>query len=104
MNEEAGHLVQWVEDDRVLPGEDGQGDGSVAHHVVWLEPGTAEPSVRAHTAGQTLQQYRGVEEITEIQHEEMVLDSFVGQKPGKDFILETIFFYLYLTWESSASY
>ena len=87
VNEEAGHLVQWVEDDRVLPGEDGKGDGSVAHHVVWFEPGTAEPCVRAHTAGKTLQQYWGVEEITEIQHEEMVLDSFVGQKSAKRFLI-----------------
>ena len=34
MNEVAGHLVQRVEDNRVLPGEDGDGDGAVAHHEV----------------------------------------------------------------------
>ena len=82
MDEEAGHLVQGVEDERVLPGEDGHSDGSVAQHEVGLEPGAAEPTVRAGAAGQTLQQHRGVEEITEIQHEEMVLDSFVGQISG----------------------
>ena len=84
MDEEAGHLVQGVEDERVLPGEDGHSDGAVAQHVVRLEPGAAEPAVGAHAAGQTLQQHGGVEEITEVQHEEMVLDSFIGQKSGKD--------------------
>ena len=84
MDEEAGHLVQGVEDERVLPGEDGHSDGAVAQHVVGLEPGAAEPAVGAHAAGQTLQQHGGVEEITEVQHEEMVLDSFIGQKSGKD--------------------
>ena len=34
VNEEAGHLVQGVEDERVLPGEDGHSDGSVAQHEV----------------------------------------------------------------------
>ena len=54
MYEVAGHLVQGVEDDGVLPGEDGDGDGAVAHHEVGLEPGGAEARVRVHGAGQGL--------------------------------------------------
>ena len=54
MNEVAGHLVQGVEDDGVLPGEDGYGDGAVAHHEVRLKPGGAEARVRVHGAGQGL--------------------------------------------------
>ena len=57
MYEVAGHLVQGVEDDRVLPGEDGDGDGAVAHHEVRLEPGGAEARVRVHGAGQGLEQH-----------------------------------------------
>ena len=34
VNEEAGHLVKGVEDERVLPGQDGHSDGSVAQHEV----------------------------------------------------------------------
>ena len=83
MDEEAGHLVQGVEDERVLPGEDGHSDGAVAQHVVRLEPGAAEAAVGAGAAGQALQQHGGVQEITEIQHEEMILDSFVGQISAK---------------------
>ena len=79
MDEEAGHLVQGVEDERVLPGEDGHSDGAVAQHEVGLEPDAAEAAVGGGAAGQALQQHGGVQEITEIQHEEMILDSFVGQ-------------------------
>ena len=86
MDEEAGHLVQGVEDERVLPGEDGHSDRAVAQHEVGLEPDAAEPAVGAGAAGQTLQQHGGVQEITEIQHEEMILDSFVGQISKKDLL------------------
>ena len=57
MYEVAGHLVQGVEDDGVLPGEDGDGDGAVAHHEVRLEPGGAEARVRFHGTGQGLEQH-----------------------------------------------
>ena len=56
VNEVAGHLVQGVEYDGVLPGEDGDGDGAVAHHKVGLKPGGAEARVRVHGAGQGLKQ------------------------------------------------
>ena len=42
MNVEAGHLVQGVEHDGVLPGQDGDGEGAVAQHKVCLEPRAAE--------------------------------------------------------------
>ena len=45
MNKVAGHLVQGMEHDGVLPGEDGDCDGAVAHHEVGLEPGGAEARV-----------------------------------------------------------
>ena len=57
VDEEAGHLVQGVEHHGVLPGQDGHGDGAVAQHEVGLEPGAAEPRVRAHAAGEGLQQH-----------------------------------------------
>ena len=65
VDEEAGHLVQGVEDDGVLPGEDGDGDGAVAEHKVGLEPGAADAGVCRHAAGQGLQQ-SGYLERTEI--------------------------------------
>ena len=34
---EAGHLVQGVEHDRVLPGQDGDGDGAVGEEEVGLK-------------------------------------------------------------------
>ena len=79
MDVEAGHLVQGVEDEGVLPGEDGHRDGSVAHHEVRLEPRPAEPRVRGGGADEALEQDGDVEEVTEVQHEELILDSFVGE-------------------------
>ena len=58
MDEEAGHLVQGVEHDGVLPGQDGDGDRAVAQHEVGLEPGAADTRVCGHAAGQRLQQHR----------------------------------------------
>ena len=52
MDEEAGHLVQGVEHDGVLPGQDGHGDGAVTQHEVGLEPGAADSAICRHAAGQ----------------------------------------------------
>ena len=79
MDVEAGHLVQGVEDEGVLPGEDGQRDGTVAQHEVRLEPRPAEPRVRAGGAGEALEQHGDVEEVAEVQHEELILDGFIGE-------------------------
>ena len=57
VNEEAGHLVQGVEHDGVLPGEDGDGDRTVTKHEVRLEPGAADSMVCSGAAGETLQYY-----------------------------------------------
>ena len=79
MDVEAGHLVQGVEHEGVLPGEDGQRNWPVAHHEVRLEPRPTESRVRGGGADEALEQDGDVEEVTEVQHEELILDSFVGE-------------------------
>ena len=73
MDVEARHLVEAVEHDAVLPGEDGEGDRAVGQHEVGLEPGCAERGVGAGRAEEGLQQHRDVHKVAEVQHEEMVL-------------------------------
>ena len=67
MNVEAGHLVQGVEHDGVLPGQDGDGEGAVAQHKVCLEPRAAESRVRTDPAQQRLQHCRYLQQ-TEHHH------------------------------------
>ena len=45
MDVEAGHLVQGVEHNGVLPGKDGYSNGAVAEHKICFEPGAAEARV-----------------------------------------------------------
>ena len=56
VDKEACHLVKRMEDNGVLPGEDGNGDGAMAEHEVGFEPGAADARVCRHTTGQGLQQ------------------------------------------------
>ena len=69
MDVDGGQLVKAVEDEAVLPDHDGVHENSHAEDVVGLVPGQAGGEEEA------LDQHRDVHEVTEVQHEEMFVQS-----------------------------
>ena len=84
MDVDGGQLVEAVEDEAVLPDHDGVHENSHAEDVVGLVPGEAGGEEEA------LDQHRDVHEVTEVQHEEMLIECDVVPISGVDGIVNNI--------------
>ena len=71
MDVDGGQLVEAVEDEAVLPDHDGVHENSHAEDVVGLVPGEAGGEEEA------LDQHGHVHEVTEVQHEQVLIECHV---------------------------
>ena len=71
MNKDGGQFVKTVEDQAVLPDHNCHHKHTHAEHIVGLVPD--------QTVGKqnSLDQYRGIHEVTEVKHEKMIFGSWV---------------------------
>ena len=67
VDKDGGELVQAVEDQAVLPDQDGHHEDTHAQHVVGLEPDQAVGEQDG------LHQDRHVHEVAEVQHEQVII-------------------------------